>query len=53
MARTSGRRYKGCQLCKPWKLARHGDAYRIPPAAIRRMGGRTRRVSRRDIEAAG
>ena len=51
MARTSSRRSKGCQLYKPWKHAGHGDAYRIPAAAIRRMCGRTRRVARRQVNA--
>ena len=48
MARTSSRRHKGCQLCKPWKNARHGDAYRMPYSA-RRQFGRGRRITRRDI----
>jgi len=51
MGRTSSRRRKGCQLCKPDKHAGNGDAVRIPAAAIRRMGGRTRRVSRRQVNA--
>jgi hypothetical protein len=49
MARTSTRRWKGCRLCKMHKHAGHGDAVRIPAAALRQMGGRTRRVSRHDI----
>ena len=50
MARTSNRRHKGCQLCKPWKLARHGDGYRQPPSAVRQLGARrTRRISRNDV----
>jgi hypothetical protein len=51
MARTSSRRWKGCRLCKPHKNARHGDAVRMPAAALRQMGGRTRRVSRREVPA--
>jgi hypothetical protein len=51
MACTSSRRHKGCQLCKPWKHAGHGDSYRIPASALRKMGGRTRRVSRRQVSA--
>jgi len=50
MARTSSRRWKGCRLCKPHKDARHGDAYRMPPSALRHFG-RSRRVSRRDVPA--
>jgi hypothetical protein len=49
MARTTSRRHKGCQLCKPWKLARHGDSYRMRPSAVRALGKRTRRISRHDI----
>jgi hypothetical protein len=49
MARTSGRRWKGCQLCKPWKHAGQGDAVRIPPSVLRATGGRTRRITRRSI----
>jgi hypothetical protein len=48
MARTSTRRWKGCQLCKPWKFAGHGDGERIPARELRRMGGIRRRVSRKD-----
>jgi hypothetical protein len=51
MARTSSRRRKGCGLCRPWKHAGHGDAYRMPPAAVRQFGARrARRISRRQIE---
>jgi hypothetical protein len=49
-ARTSSRRHKGCQLCKPWKLARHGDAYTQPPSAVRQLGARrARKISRHDV----
>jgi hypothetical protein len=40
-------------MCKYHKHAGFGDAIRIPAAALRRMGGRTRRVSRHDIPADG
>ena len=51
MARTVGRRWKGCQLCKPHKNARPGDAYRMPISAARRgYGGRLRRINRHDID---
>jgi hypothetical protein len=50
MARTSGRRWKGCRLCKPHKDARNGDAVRMPVSALRQLG-RSRRVSRREIPA--
>lgn len=49
MARTSTRRWKGCRLCKMHKHAGHGDAERIPPRELRRMGGKRKRVSRKDI----
>lgn len=52
MARTSTRRRKGCGLCRPWKLAGNGDAYRMPPSA-RRQFGRSRRLSRKDVTAEG
>lgn len=45
MARTSSRRWKGCLLCKPHKLASNGDAIRKPWAENRKMG-RKRRVKR-------
>ena len=48
MARTSSRRWKGCQLCKPHKHAGHGDAERKPVAELRRIGKR-RRVRRHDL----
>lgn len=49
MARTSTRRRKGCGLCKPWKLASYGDAYRMPWSAVRQYG-KKRRVSRNDTD---
>ena len=48
MARTSSRRWKGCAQCKYWKFAGYGDAVRTPPRELRRMGGRVKRVRRRD-----
>jgi hypothetical protein len=50
MPRTSNRRWKGCPMCKYFKYAGFGDAVRIPPKELRKMGGKTRRVSRHDIE---
>ena len=47
MARTSGRRWKGCALCKQHKHAGHGDGVRMPWSAVRQIGKR-RRLSRRD-----
>lgn len=47
MARTSNRRWKGCQLCKPWKNAAYPDTERIPARELRRMGGRRKRITRR------
>ncbi|MGD0687371.1 MAG: hypothetical protein ABSA03_19915 [Streptosporangiaceae bacterium] len=50
MARTSGRRWKGCRLCKPHKHAGHGDAARMPYSALRQFPTRNgKRVSRRDV----
>jgi hypothetical protein len=37
-------------MCKYFKYAGFGDAVRIPPKELRKMGGKTRRVSRHDIE---
>jgi hypothetical protein len=49
MARTSTRGWKGCAMCKYYKDRAYGDTARIPPGALRRMGGRTKRVTRRSI----
>jgi hypothetical protein len=48
MARTSNRRWKGCQLCKPHKHAGNGQAVRKPASELRRIG-KKRRVSRHDL----
>jgi hypothetical protein len=48
VARTSSRRWKGCQLCKPHKHAGQGDAERKPMGELRRIGKR-RRVNRHDL----
>jgi len=48
VARTSSRRWKGCQLCKPHKHAGHGDAERKPTTELRQIGKR-RRVDRHDL----
>jgi hypothetical protein len=49
MARTSTRGWKGCAMCKYYKDRAYGDPVRIPASALRRMGGRSRRVSRSSI----
>jgi len=50
MARTSGRRWRGCRLCKPHKHAGHGDAARMPYSSLRQFPTRNgKRVSRRDV----
>jgi hypothetical protein len=49
MARTSGRRWKGCQLWKPYKHAGNGDAYRAP-FKVRRQTGHGRRWNRHDVD---
>jgi hypothetical protein len=49
MPRTSNRRWKGCALCKPWKLAGHGDAARAP-WAVQRKVGKKRRWNRHDVD---
>lgn len=51
MARTSHRRWKGCQLCKMHKHAGHGDAERAP-WAVRRQLGTKRRLSRNALARA-
>lgn len=48
MARTSTRRWKGCQLCKPHKHAANGQAIRKPWRDLRILG-KKRRVSRHDL----
>jgi hypothetical protein len=48
MARTSTRRWKGCQLCKPHKHAAEGQARRKSVQELRRLG-RSRRISRHDL----
>lgn len=48
MARTSNRRWKGCQLCKPHKHAGNGDAARKSTQELRAIG-RRRRLSRHDL----
>lgn len=42
MARTTSRRHKGCQLCKPHKHAGHGDAARTPFRDLRKVGKKRR-----------
>ena len=48
MARTSNRRWKGCQFCKPHKHAACGQAHRKAWPDLRRIG-KKRRVSRHDL----
>ena len=48
MARTSSRRWKGCQVCKPNKHAGNGQAARKRFSKLRYIG-RKRRVSRHDV----
>lgn len=48
MARTSSRRWKGCQLCKPYKHAGCGQAQRKSWGDLRSIG-KKRRVSRHDL----
>lgn len=57
MARGPHSRWKGCALCKPHKDRRLGfaqqwDGGRFPARVLRQMGGRTRRLQRRDIRDA-
>jgi len=49
MARTGTRGWKGCQMCKYWKDRSYGDATRIRPSHLRRMGGKVKRVSRKSV----
>ena len=48
MARTSTRRWKGCQLCKPHKHDANGQSVRQPWAVLRKTG-KKRKVSRHDL----
>jgi hypothetical protein len=49
MARTSGRRWKGCPMCKDHKHAGHGDSVRMPYSALRKFPTRRgKRVNRHD-----
>jgi hypothetical protein len=50
MPRGPHRRWKGCAMCKSHKHAGHGDAVRMPWAAVKRFGNR-RRLSRKDVSA--
>jgi hypothetical protein len=52
VARTGTRGWKGCAMCKYYKDRAYGDPVRIPASALRRMGGRARRVSRNSISQA-
>jgi hypothetical protein len=52
MARTGTRGWKGCAMCKYYKDRAFGDPVRIPASALRRMGGRAKRVSRNGISRA-
>lgn len=49
MPRTSNRRWKGCAMCKDWKFAGHGDAYRMGSKLLKSIGA-VRRVSRHHVE---
>lgn len=49
MARTSSRRWKGCQLCKPHKHAGQGDGVRIPFRDARKFG-KLHRLNRHDTD---
>jgi hypothetical protein len=49
MARTSNRRWKGCPMCKPHKIAGSGDAERMPYQARKQFPSRRgKRISRHD-----
>lgn len=48
MARSSNRRWKGCQVCKPHKHAGNGQAHRKDLHELRSIG-KKRRVSRHDL----
>ncbi len=49
MAHSPHRRWKGCQMCKPWKNRSHGDTERAP-WAVRRQVGKARRWNRHDTD---
>lgn len=48
MARTTTRRWKGCQLCKPHKHASNSDGHPMTANAARQFGTR-KRVSRKQV----
>src|ERR1700689_3903863 len=49
MARTSNRRWKGCPMCKPHKIAGNGDAERMPYSARKAFPSRKGKgISRHD-----
>jgi hypothetical protein len=48
MAHSPHRRWKGCQLCKPYKFRDLGQAERKPWSELRKLGKR-RRVARHDL----
>jgi hypothetical protein len=48
LAHSPHRRWKGCQLCKPWKFKDNGQAARKTVGELRQIG-RSRRVSRHGI----
>jgi hypothetical protein len=43
------KRWKGCQLCKPWKFRDDGQAHRQPTPVVR-LAGRDRRLRRHEAQ---
>ena len=48
MAHSPHRRWKGCQLCKPYKFKDLGQAARMP-WSVKRQLGKKRRMTRGDL----
>jgi hypothetical protein len=48
VSHSTHRRWKGCQLCKPYKFRDDGHARRQPIPVLRAVGKR-RRVTRHDL----
>jgi hypothetical protein len=48
MAHSPHRRWKGCQLCKPYKHRDAGQSHRQPVSTLRKVG-KARRVTRHDL----
>lgn len=48
MAHSPHRRWRGCRVCKPYKIRGAGRAYKEPMPLMRKLGKR-RRITRHDL----